>query len=76
VTTEKVEFDEKFVRECAFVTTLSVVTPSNIRWGDRFEEDLLTHSSELEGALTQVSWTPSLGVTGPPGTASVLDLLR
>jgi hypothetical protein len=38
-TAEELEFDEEFARECAFVTTLSVVTPSSIRWGDRFEED-------------------------------------
>jgi hypothetical protein len=38
-TAEELEFDEQFVRECAFATTLFVVTPSNIRWGDRVEED-------------------------------------
>jgi hypothetical protein len=30
-TTEELEFEEKFVRECVFVTTLSIVTPSIIR---------------------------------------------
>jgi hypothetical protein len=75
-TVEDLEFDEQFARECAFATTLYVVTPSNIIWGDIFEDDLLNHSSELEGAQTQVSWTPSLGVTGPPRTASVSELSR
>jgi hypothetical protein len=55
---------------------LSVVTPSSIRWGYRFEEDLLTHSSDSKGAQTQVSWTPSSGVTGPPGTTSVSEMPR
>jgi hypothetical protein len=75
-TTEELEFDEQFARECAFATTLSVVTPSGIRWGDRVEEDLLTHSSDLEGAQTQFSWTPSLGVIGPQGSTSVSKLPR
>jgi hypothetical protein len=75
-TTEELEFDEQFARECAFTTTLSIVTPSSIRWGDRVEDDLLTHSSDSEGAQTQFSWTPSSGVTGPPGTASVSELPR
>jgi hypothetical protein len=52
MTTEELEFDENFARECAFTTTLSVVTPSNIRWGDRVEEDPLNHSSDSEGAQT------------------------
>jgi hypothetical protein len=64
------------LRECAFNNSLSVVTPSSIRWGDRVEDDLLTHSSDLEGAQTQFSWTPSSWVTGPPGTASVSELSR
>jgi hypothetical protein len=34
-TTEEIEFNEQFARECAFMTTLSIVTPSSIRWGDR-----------------------------------------
>jgi hypothetical protein len=66
VTIEELELDEQFARECAFSTTLSVVTPSSIRWGDKVEEDLLTHSSDSEGAQAQFSWTPSSGVTGPP----------
>jgi hypothetical protein len=75
VTAEELEFDEQFARECAFATTLSVVTPSSIRWGDRVEEDRLTHSSDSEGAQTQVSSTPSSeGVIGPPRIASVLEL--
>jgi hypothetical protein len=49
-TAEDLEFDEQFARECAFATTLSVVTPSSIKWGGRVEEDLLTHSSDSEGA--------------------------
>jgi hypothetical protein len=48
-TAEELEFDEQFARECAFVTTLSVVTPSSIRWGDKVEKDRLTHSSDSEG---------------------------
>ena len=57
------------------MTTLSVVTPSSIRWGDRVEEDRLTHSSDSKGAKTQVSSTPSSkGVTGPPRIASVSEL--
>jgi hypothetical protein len=74
-TAEELEFDEQFARECAFMTTLFVVTPSSIRWGDRVEEDRLTHSSDSEGAQTQVSRTPSSeGVTGPPRIASVSEL--
>jgi hypothetical protein len=75
-TAEELEFDAHFARECAFATAFSVVTPSSIRWGDRVEEDLLTHSSDSEGAQTQCSWTLSSGVTGPPGTASVLEMSR
>jgi hypothetical protein len=74
-TTKELEFDAQFVRESAFATSLSVVTPSNIKWGDRVEEDLLTHSSDSEGAQTEVSSTPSSeGVTGPPRTTSVSEL--
>jgi hypothetical protein len=58
------------------MTTLFVVTPSSIRWGDIFEENLLTHSSDSEGAQTYFSWIPSLGVTGPPRKNSVSYLLR
>ena len=50
VTTKEEEFDAQFVRECAFVSYLSVDTPSCVRWVDRVEEDLLTHSSDSEGA--------------------------
>jgi hypothetical protein len=56
------------------VTTLSAVTPSNIRWGDKVEEDRLTHSSDSEGDQTQFPWTPSEWVTGPPRIASVSEL--
>ena len=41
-TIEEIEFEEKFARECAFITTLSAITPSSTRWGDRVEEDLLS----------------------------------
>jgi hypothetical protein len=58
-TTEELQFDTQFARECAFTSSLFVVTPSSIRWGDRVEDDLLTHTSDSEGAQTQVSWTPS-----------------
>jgi hypothetical protein len=68
-TAEELEFDTQFARESAFASSLSVVTPSNVRWGDRVEEDLLTRNSDSEGAQTQFSWTPSSGVTSPPGTS-------
>jgi hypothetical protein len=51
-TVEEIEFEEKFARDYAFVTTLSVVTPSSIRWGDRVDEDRLTHSNDSEGEQT------------------------
>jgi hypothetical protein len=71
-TSEELEFDTQFEREYEFTSSLSIVTPSNIRWGERFEEKLLTHSSDSEGAQSQVSSIPSLeGVIGPPGTTSV-----
>ena len=74
-TTEEIEFNEQFARECAFMTTLSVFTPSNIRWGDKVEEDRLTHISDLEEDHTQFPWTPSSeGVTGPPIIALVSEL--
>jgi hypothetical protein len=75
-TAKELEFDEQFARECAFATTLSVVTPSSIEWGDRVEEDLLTHNSDSKGTQTQFSWTPSSGVIGPPGTTSISELSR
>jgi hypothetical protein len=59
------------LRESAFVTTLSAITPSNIRWGDRVEDDRLTHNSNSEGEQTQCPWTSSEWVTGPPMIASV-----
>jgi hypothetical protein len=58
-TTEEIEFEEKFVRECAFITTLSVITPSSISWGDRVDEDRLAHSSDSEGDDTQCPWIAS-----------------
>jgi hypothetical protein len=75
-TVEEVEFRAQFERECALFSSLSTVTPSNVRWGDRVEEDLLTHSSDSEGAQTQVLWTPFSGVTGPTMTTSVSELSR
>jgi hypothetical protein len=74
-TTEE-EFDAQFARECAFVSYLSVDTPSSVRWGDRVEEDLLTQNVDSKGAQTQFSRTPSSGVTGPPEIASISDLPR
>jgi hypothetical protein len=76
VTAEEIEFVAQYERECVFASSLSDVTPSSVRWGDRVEEDLLTHSSDSEEAQTQVSWTPSLGVTGLPGTTSVSEFPR
>jgi hypothetical protein len=38
-TAEEIEFSDQFARECAFVTTLSAITPSSTSWGDRVEED-------------------------------------
>jgi hypothetical protein len=74
-TAEEIKFNDQFARECAFVTTLSVVTPSSIRWGDKVEEDRLPHSSDSEGDHIQFPWTPSSeGVTGPPRIASVSEL--
>jgi hypothetical protein len=40
------------VRECAFMNTLSAITPSNIIWGEIFEEDRLTHNNDSEGDQT------------------------
>jgi hypothetical protein len=56
------------------VTTLSVITPSNIRWGDKVEEDRLFHGSDSEGDQTQFPWTPSSeSVTSPPRITSVSE---
>jgi hypothetical protein len=52
-TSKEIEFSEKFVRDCAFVTNLSVVTPSNIIWGDRVEGDQLNHIIESKGDQNQ-----------------------
>jgi hypothetical protein len=73
VTVEEIEFNDRFARECAFITTLSTITPSNISWGDRVEEDLLTHSSDSEGDQTQCPWIASEWVTGPPSIATVSE---
>jgi hypothetical protein len=70
------EFDAQFARECAFVNYCLVDAPSNVRWGDRVEEDLLTQSIDSEGAQTLFFRTPSTRVTGPLGTASVSKLSR
>jgi hypothetical protein len=72
-TTEEIEFEEKFARECAFITTLSAITPSNISWGDRVDEDRLTHNSDSEGDQTQCPWTSSEWVIGPPSIATVSE---
>jgi hypothetical protein len=53
-TTEE-EFDTQFARECVFVSDCSVDAPSNVRLGDRIEEDLPTQSIDSEGAQTQFS---------------------
>jgi uncharacterized membrane protein YgcG len=72
-TAEEMEFSDQFVRECAFITTLSTITPSSISWGDRVDEDRLTHSSDSEGDQTQCPWTDSEWVTGPPSIATVSE---
>jgi hypothetical protein len=72
-TTEEIEFSDQFARECAFITTLSAITPSSTRWGDRVDEDRLTHSSDSEGDDTQCPWTSSEWVTGPPSIATVSE---
>jgi hypothetical protein len=76
MTTKEIEFNTQFARECAFTNSLSVVTPSSVRWGDRVEEDLLTHSSDSEGAQTHFSLIPSSWVNGPLGTASFSEFSR
>jgi hypothetical protein len=73
VTEEEIEFSDWFVRECAFITTLSTITPSNISWGDRVDEDHLMHSSDSEGDQTQCPWTYLEWVTGPPSIATVSE---
>jgi hypothetical protein len=55
------------------VTTLSAITPSNISWRDRVEEDQLTHNSDLDGDDTQCPSTSSEWVTRPPMIATVLE---
>jgi hypothetical protein len=74
-TSEEIEFSDQFVRECVFVSTLSVVTPSNIRWGNRVDEDRLNHNSDSEGDETQCPWTSSKWVIGPPRIATVSEQL-
>ena len=69
-TAEEIEFSDQFARECAFIATLSTITPSSISWGDRVDEDRLTHSSDSEGDQTQCPWTDSEWVTGPPSIAT------
>jgi hypothetical protein len=70
---EEIEFSDQFAKECAFVTTLSAITPSNTRWGDRVKEDQLTYNSDSEGDDTQCPWTSSEWVTGPPYIATVSE---
>jgi hypothetical protein len=72
-TAEEIEFSDQFARECAFIATLSTITPSSISWGDRVDEDRLTHSSDSEGDQTQCPWTDSEWVTGPPSIATVSE---
>jgi hypothetical protein len=72
-TAEEMEFSDQFARECAFIATLSTITPSSISWGDRVDEDRLTHSSDSEGDQTQCPWTDSEWVTGPPSIATVSE---
>jgi hypothetical protein len=72
-TAEEIEFSDQFARECAFITTLSTITPSSISWGDRVDEDRLNHSSDSKGDQTQCPWTDSEWVTGPPSIATVSE---
>jgi hypothetical protein len=74
-TTEEIEFEEKFVRECEFITNLSPITPSSTRWEDQVKEDRLTHNSDSEGDDTQCPWTSSEWVTDPPSIATVSENL-
>jgi hypothetical protein len=55
------------------VTTLSTITPSNTRWGDIFDEDGLTHTSDSKGDETQCPWTSSEWVIGPTTIAIVSE---
>jgi hypothetical protein len=73
VTIEEIEFSDQFARECAFMITLSAITPSSIRWGDRVDEDSLTHNNDSEGEETQCPWTSSEWVTSPPSIVSVSE---
>jgi hypothetical protein len=72
-TAKEIEFSDQFARECVFMTTLSAITPSSTRWGDRVDEDRLTHSSDSEGEKTQCPWTSLERVTGPPSIATVSE---
>jgi hypothetical protein len=72
-TAEEIEFSDQFARECAFIATLSTITPSNISWGDRVDEDRLTHNSDSEGDQTHCPWTDSEWVTGPLSIATVSE---
>jgi hypothetical protein len=72
-TAEEMEFSDQFARECAFIATLSTITPSSISWGDRVDEDRLTHNSDSEGDQIQCPWTDSEWVTGPPSIATVSE---
>jgi hypothetical protein len=71
VIVEEINLEEKFARECAFITTLSAITPSSTRWGDRVDEDCLVHNSDSKGDQTQCPWTSSEWVIGPPSIATV-----
>jgi hypothetical protein len=72
-TTEEIEFSDQFSRECAFITTLSAITPYNTIWGDRVEEDRLTHKNDSKGDDIQCPWTSSEWVIGPPSIAIVSE---
>jgi hypothetical protein len=49
---EEKEFITQFERACAFASYFYFDTPSSGRWGDKLEEDLLTHNVDSEGAQT------------------------
>jgi hypothetical protein len=70
---EEMELSDRLSRECEFIATLSTITPSSISWGDKVDEDRVTHSSDSEGDQTQCPWTDSEWVTGPPSIATVSE---
>jgi hypothetical protein len=54
---------------------LTIETPSSSWCVDRVEEVPQIESVVSHGTQTQLSSTPFSGVTGPPGTTSVSELL-